>query len=160
MQKNEQNVSVDEAKSILASLATIEKDTTISLRAPLWLIFITSCSYGMMTFSWAATRHENLWILGLIISAIVLLLAVAFYLYTSRLLGVKPKLMPKNKSEFVFHLVTALFFGLVFALTRIFSTQDIWWASYFGGAINTLVLGYLMYNYPTNDFKKSRSQND
>ena len=160
MKNNDEPISIAEAKSTLDSLAKIERDTNQVLRPPLWLIFITSCLYGMMTFSWAATRHDNLWMLGLIVSTIVFLMAVAFYLYTSRLLGVKPKLLPKSKSEFKFHLFTAIFFGMVFALTRIFSTNDIWWASYVGGAINAIVLAFLLHNYSTGDFKIGTRQND
>ncbi|WP_444996082.1 hypothetical protein [Aliikangiella sp. IMCC44359] len=160
MSNHEKPISVAEAQSTLESLAKIEQETNTVLRAPLWLNFIIACSYGMMTFSWASTRHDNLWMLGLIISTIVFLLAIAFYLYNSRLLGVKPKLLPKSKSEFKFHLFAGLFFGLVFALTRVLSTNDIWWASYVGGAINALVLAYSLHHYPSGDFKRNTSRHE
>ena len=75
--------------------AKIGRDTNSVIRPPLWLTIFISFFYGMMTFSWASTRHENLWMLGMIISTICFLVLVAFYLYSSHLLGVKPKLMPK-----------------------------------------------------------------
>jgi hypothetical protein len=111
----------------------------------------------MMTFSWASTRHENLWMLGLIISAIVFLLSTVFYYYSFRLLGVKPKLAPKSKSEFKFHLLFALIFGLVFASSRVLSTNDFEWAAYLGGFINTLVLAYSLHNYSTGGFSTADS---
>ena len=160
MQNNDESISVAEAKSTLDSLAKTEKDTNLSLRAPLWLNFIISVSYGMGVFSWASTRHENLWMLGVIISAFVFLLAVVFYLYSNRLLGVKPKLVPKSRSEFVLGLLLAIFFGAVVTLTRELSEADIWWASYAGGVITTLVLSYVMHRYPSGDYKTGTSQND
>jgi predicted outer membrane lipoprotein len=160
MNRNEQSVSVAEAKSTLKSLAIIEKDTTISLRAPLWLNLIISCSYGMGVFSWATTRHDNQWMLGVIISAVVFVLGIGFYLYSSRLLGVKPKLAPKSKSEFIFGLLLAIFFGVVVVLTRELSKDDIWWASYAGAVITALALAYFMYRFPSGDYKTGTNQND
>jgi|TARA_R110000868_G_scaffold150167_3_gene373149 hypothetical protein len=160
MNHNEEMISAAEAKSTLESLSKIEGETNAMIRPPLWLNIVISCLYGMMTFSWASTRHENLWILGLFISTVGFLLAVAFSIYTSRLLGVKPKLLPKNNSEFKFHLLMALFFGLVFALTRVFSTNDIWWAAYAGGTINTLALAYCQHNFSTGDFHTGKPQNE
>lgn len=155
MHHDTESITAAEAKSTLESLAKVEKDTNVSLRAPLWLNFIISFSYGLGVFSWASTRHENLWILGVIISAIVFILAVAFHLYRSRLLGVKPKLVPKSQSEFIFGLLLAIFFGVTMALTREFSKNDIWWASYAGGVIVALVLAFTMHFYPSGDYKKS-----
>lgn len=160
MQKNDQSISAAEAKSTLASLAAIEKDTTISLRPPMWLNIIISCSYGMGIFSWATTRHENEWMLGVIISAIVFSLGVGFYLYRSRLLGVKPKLVPKSKSELIFSFVLAIFFAVVVALSRELSIDGIWWAAYAGGVITALALGYVMYRFPSGDYKTGTNQND
>jgi hypothetical protein len=153
MPNQDKSISVTEAKSALESLSQIEQDTQQILRPPLWLNVVISGSYGMMTFSWASTRHENLWMLGLIISASVFMLAIFFYLYCNRLQGIKTKLVPTSPSEFKFHILTGLFFGLVFLLTRILSTNDIIWASYLGAALNTAALGYLLHNYSSGDFK-------
>jgi hypothetical protein len=160
MNNNDSNISVAQAKSTLESLASIQEHSNEAIRPPLWLTVIIACSYGMMTFSWAATRHENLWVLGLIISTGAFLLALAFYLYCSRLIGVKPKLVPRNASEFKFQIVSAIFFGIVFALTRVASTHGFWWASFVGGAINALALAFLLHNYSTGDFKMSAKQHD
>lgn len=160
MNINDNNISAAEAKSTLESLAMIEKDTTISLRAPLWLNFIISCSYGMGVFSWASTRHENLWMLGVIISALVFLLGIGFYLYSSRLLGVKPKLAPKSQSELIFGLLLAVSFGAIVVLSRELSKNGIWWASFAGGVITAMALAYVMYCFPSGDYKAGTNQND
>tara|TARA_R110002167_G_scaffold281745_2_gene487052 strand:+ start:1038 stop:1520 length:483 start_codon:yes stop_codon:yes gene_type:complete len=160
MDINDKNISVVEAKSTLESLAKIEQDTTISLRASLWLNFIMSCSYGMGVFSWASTRHDNLWMLGVMISTVVFSLGVGFYLYSSRLLGVKPKLAPKSQSELIFGLLLAIFFGAVVVLSRELSTGGIWWASYAGGVIAALALAYVMHRFPSGDYKSGINKND
>jgi hypothetical protein len=160
MHNNDKSISIAEAKATLESLAKIEKDTNVSLRVPLWLNFIMSCSYGMGVFSWASTRHDNMWMLGVIISSVVFLLAIAFHFYSSRLLGVKPKFAPKSKSELIFGLLIAIFFAVAIALTREFSESGIWWASYAGGAITALVLAYMMHCYPSGDYKMGTNLND
>jgi hypothetical protein len=160
MNNIKKTISVADAKATLDSLAKIERDTNATVRPPLWLNCVISCCYGMMTFSWAATRDENLWMLGFIISTVGFLLAIALYLYTSRLLGMKPKLTPKSKSEFKFHLLLALFFGMVFALSRMFSTSDLLWAAYLGGIINTLVLAYSLHHYSTGNYLAGKNRHD
>jgi predicted Abi (CAAX) family protease len=160
MHNEHENMTVAEAKSKLQSLASVEQETDLLLRAPLWLNFIMSFSYGMGLFSWASTRHENLWMLGVIISGVVFIFAVVFYLYRSRLLGIKPKVMPKSRSELVFGFLLAIFFGSVTALTIVFSVNEIWWASYAGGVIAALALGFTMHYYPSGEYKKGKHQND
>lgn len=160
MTKNTQHISVTEAKSTLESLAEIEKDTTISLRAPLWLNIIISCSYGMGIFSWASSRHDNLWILGVILSAIVFCIGVGVYLYRSLLLGVKPKVAPKSRSELVFGVLLAIGFGAVVVFSRELSKEDIWWASYAGAMITAVTLGYVMHRFPSGDYKTGINKHD
>jgi hypothetical protein len=92
--------------------------------------------------------------------AIVFIFAVVFYLYRSRLLGIKPKVMPKSRSELVFGFLLAIFFGSVTALTIVFSVNEIWWASYAGGVIAALALGFTMHYYPSGEYKKGKHQND
>lgn len=158
MHNNDIEMSITEAKSTLESIAIIEKDTNEVVRPPLWLTLIISCLYGIMTFSWAATRHENLWMLGLIVSTLAFLMAIAFYLHSSRLLGVKPKVLPRSKQELIFHIFSAIFFGMIFVLARILSMSDMWWASYAGGAINAVTLAFLLHRYSTGNFKTDTSQ--
>ena len=156
----EECTSIAEAQLALKSITKIENATNVFLRAPLWLNFIISCSYGMGVFSWASTRHDNLWMLGVIISAIVFVLAVALYLYSNRLLGIKPKVLPKSKSENIFGLLSALFFGIVIVVTRIASENGIWWASYTGALVAALALAYIMHIYPSGDFKAGMNRDE
>lgn len=155
MSKVKNAVSAAEAKATLAALAKIEQDTNVSLRMPVWLNLMISGAYGMMIFSWASTSHENLWMLGLIISALVFSLAVGFHLYNSRRLGIKPKVLPKSKAEFIFGLLTALIFATVVILTRLFNDMGIDWAPYTGGAMAAIALAFSIHRYPTGEFKKS-----
>ena len=85
-------------------------------------------------------------------------LAVVFYFHNNRLLGIKPKLTPKSKSEFLFGVLLAIFFGMIVSLTREFSMSVVWWASYASGAITALVLSYVMYRYPLGDYKTSTDE--
>lgn len=153
--KNE--VSAAEAKATLASLAKIDQESVVSLRMPIWLNLIISAAYGMMIFSLGATSHENLWILGLIISALIFSLAVGFHLYTSRLLGIKPKVLPKSKPELLFGLLAAFIFAAITILTRVLSNMGMDWASYVGGASTAILLAFFIHQYPTGEFKKSAS---
>ncbi|OKY24995.1 hypothetical protein [Thalassotalea sp. PP2-459] len=160
MNNIEQKVSTEEAQLALDSLANIDSSTNKLIRPPLWLTVIMAFFYGMMTFSWASTRHENLWMLGLIISAICFLASVAFYLYSSHLLGIKPKVLPKSKSECFFHLFSGIFFAAVIILTRILSVNGLEYAAYIGGILNALVLAYLLHHYSTGNYIKDNSHHE
>jgi hypothetical protein len=155
MQNDNNNITPSEAQSALDSLVDIDRDTTASLRMPLWLNLITSSAYGMMIFSWSSTRHENLWMLGFIISAIVFSSAVFLYLYRSRLLGMKPKILPKSKAEFFFQAVTGVFFMATFVLTRYLSESGMYVAPFVGGFIAGIGLALLLHYYPSGEFKKA-----
>jgi asparagine N-glycosylation enzyme membrane subunit Stt3 len=159
MKKNEINVSIDEAKSALKNIDKTEQDTNKSLRMPIWLNIIISSSFGMGVFSWASTRHENLWMLGVIISSAVYFIAVGIYLYSSRLLGVKPKVLPTRKSELKFGLITAIIFGLVVALTKVVSTGEFWWLSYVGSIFGAFALAYFLHFFPSGVYRRGLNRN-
>lgn len=159
MNKNTQNISVDEAKLTLKSLDTIENDMVVSLRPPLWLNAIISLSYGIGVFSWVTTRHDNQWMLGVIVSAFVFSIGVGLYLYRSQLLGVKPKIAPKGKSELIFGFLIAIFFGVMITLSKEFSKDGVWWVSYAGGVMTALALGFLMHRFPSGDYNAGSNQN-
>jgi hypothetical protein len=155
MQNDDNKITPSEAQAALDSLVDIDRDTTISLRMPIWLNLITASAYGMMIFSWSSTRHENLWMLGFIISAVVFGLAVLLYLYRSRLLGMKPKILPKSKPELVFHALTGIFFLVIFILTRYLSESGMHLAPFIGGFIAGIGLALLLHYYPSGEFKKA-----
>lgn len=159
MNNSERNLSIDEAKSALKTIVQIEQDTIVSLRMPIWLNIIISSSFGMGIFSWASTRHENIWMLGVIIFSAAFLTAVGIYMYSSRLLGVKPKVLPTRKSELKFTLITATYFGLIVIITREVSSGEFWWVSYIGSIISVLSLAYLLHFYPTGDYLTGKSKN-
>lgn len=160
MQKDNNSVQGADAKAALDSLAKIERSTNRLIRPPIWLNVIMSGMYGMMTFSWASTRHENEWALGLIASGITFFVALAFYLYTARLMGSKPKLTPRDKPEWIFQVVMALAFGGIFILSRHFSVEGITSASYIGGVLNAVLLGYSLHNFSTGKFVKEEKSNE
>lgn len=159
MNKDELNISESEAKSALDAINKVEQDTNKALRMPIWLNIIISAAYGMGIFSWASTRHENLWMLGVIVSTVVFFLGVGFYLYSSRLLGVKPKLIATKKSEWKFGMMTAIGFAALIMLTREISKTDLWWVAYLGAGIGAFALAYLMHFYPSGDTASGKHKN-
>lgn len=157
MKDNEKNVSINEIKSSLKAIEKTEQDTIKTLRMPIWLNIFISGSYGMGVFSWASTRHDNLWMLGVIISSVVFFFAVGIYMYSKRLVGIKPKVLPTHKSELKFGFTIAIFFGLVVVLSRELSIRELWWVAYLGGAIGSISLGYLLYFFPTGNYRAGKS---
>lgn len=160
MNNQQQKITAEQAKLALDSLANIDSSTNKLIRPPFWLTIIMAFFYGMMTFSWASTRHENLWMLGLIISTVCFLASVAFYLYSSRLLGIKPKVLPKNRNECFFHLFSGIFFAAVIILSRVLSVNGLAYAAYIGGILNALVLAYLLHHYSTGNYIKDNSNHE
>ena len=153
-------ISAAEAQSSLASVNEIKDKTNQNLRMPLWLNFVASFSYGMGVFSWASTRHENQWMLGVIFCAIVFALTLVFYMWSQRLLGIKPKIRPKNKKDWVFGLSIGIFFIAVINLTRYFSINGVEYAAYIGGIIATLTLGYLNHQFPSGEYRGGAIKHD
>ena len=151
MNHDNKQISEIEARSALNSIKIAEEGVSKSLRPPLWLNLIISGSYGVMTFSWASTRHENQWMLGVFLSSLVFFIGVIFYLYSSRLLGIKPKLVPSSSNEFFFTLFVALVLSAVFFFARFSSTNGFWWGALIGGVINAAIMVYLLYTQMTGN---------
>lgn len=70
-----------QAAESLRVLREIDEQARESFRPPVWLTLIMGLSFGVVTFSYGAMRHENMWALGLIISCVVLLLVYLTHKY-------------------------------------------------------------------------------
>lgn len=150
--QEENKISTIEAQASLDSISIIEQSTNTMLRPPLWLNFVISVCYGLITLGIGGYRESELEILVIIASVLGFLVAVGFYFYTNRLLGLKLNLLPKNKSEVKFHILTAMFFAVVIILSDILFRNSFWWGPIIGGIINAIALGITLHKYPTYNF--------
>ena len=155
--ENNGNISAAEAKASLESLNRINASVAKTLRPPIWFIVLMGASFGLMTCSYSAMRHENVWVLGLIGSFIAFVILVAFLLYRNRLLGIKMRgikmrLGPTSNSGIVLQICQAAVFGLALFFARELSLMGYQWAAYALASFNALLMAGMLYLFPTGEW--------
>ena len=150
--ENHGTISAAEAKASLESLNKINASVAKTLRPPLWFIALMGASFGLMTFSYSAMRHENVWTLGLIASFVVFIILVALLLYRNRLLGVKMRLSPSSRSGMLLQLAQAGAFTVALFFARELSLMGYEWAAYGLASFNALLMASMLYLFPTGEW--------
>ena len=150
--ENNGSISAAEAKASLESLNRINASVAKTLRPPIWFIVLMGASFGLMTFSYSAMRHENVWALGLIGSFIAFVVLVAFLLYRNRLLGIKMRLGPTSNSGMILQICQAAVFGLALIFARELSLMGYQWAAYALASFNALLMAGMLYLFPTGEW--------
>ncbi len=121
MTDQQSDISIEEAKASLNALSDAHQKTNLALRPPLWLNLILALSAGFQVYGMASARHENFWGLFGGIAMGFFILAVIFYIYRSRLLGITPREMPDNKAEWWYVIAITIGAAGLNTLARTFS---------------------------------------
>ncbi len=151
MNATNNTISAEEAQATLDSLTIIKRGAVAALRPPLWFIVIVALLYGLLTYSYASMRHENLWTLGVIIAVGGIFAMTLFLLYSYRLLGVKMGLVPASRRGKLFVFAQGLFITALLVITREMSTAGMAWAAWVGAVVASLSFGLMMYLFPTGE---------
>jgi len=137
-----------DAAQALESIVTTQQQITTNYRPPLLLTIFASLSYALIVFSWGMTEHENLWALGMYGGAIALFISLALNIYTLRIMGVKPNILPKNKTDIKFHIAQAAIFGMLIIAGREIRLIGFEFAPHLAAVVSGILFGYLLYKYP------------
>jgi len=159
---NEQPESINklDAGNALKSIVTTQQQVTNNYRSPLIFIIFASLSYALIIFSWGMTEHDNLWALGLYGGAIALFFAMGLNIYTLRIMGIKPIILPKTKTDLKFHLSQAIIFAVIIIASREVKLLGFEFAPHIAALIGGTLFGYLIYKYPFGGIPVKRKNNE
>lgn len=148
MNEQPKSINKSDAGDALKSIVTAQHQVTENYRSPLIFIIFSSLSYALMVFSWGMTEHENQWALGIYGGAIALFISIALSIYTLRIQGIKPMIIPKNKTDVKFHLVQAIIFAAFMIAGREIRLLGFEIAPYIAALASGTLFGLLLYKYP------------
>ncbi|OBP13471.1 hypothetical protein A5320_18140 [Rheinheimera sp. SA_1] len=145
MSDQQSRVSAAQAKNILQQA---ELHSVQMLRPPLWLNLLMSITSGVLIFSIAQVNDNNPWAFIAILAAVVLALCYGFYHYRSRLLGIKPKVVPYSYSSAKCFGIVLILFCLLSIGSRSLAQEGNGWVAYAGALSGAVLLLLLNHFYP------------
>ena len=152
MGNEQETINKEEAAATLRSVESTKRDAQGLYRQPLLLIIFSGLSYALFVFSWGMTEHENLWALGMYIGGGGFLLSLALSVYTSRVLGIKLRHLPKTKDGIIFFLVQMGIFALLVSGGRLVRFAGFEFGPHIAALISGILVGYLLYEHPSVEY--------
>ncbi|GAA6153918.1 hypothetical protein [Pseudoteredinibacter isoporae] len=150
----DQPIDAQAAKAALKDIESSQQNLQRAMRLPIWLSLFASFSYGLLVFSWGMTEHENLWALGMYIGLGLFLGSAALAIYSSKLMGLKANLIPKNRSGVLFYLVSSIAFGALVVGGRWLRLQGFELAPHLAAALSAALMFYFQYWHPAGEMHK------
>lgn len=160
MRNEKENVSKSEAAELLQSVESAKCNATALFRMPITLIILISLSGALTVFSWGMTEHENIWMLGMYVGWISFAIFTALGYYTHHLLGVKVNIFINTKNKVKSTLVSAVLFLFIYVGGRELRLLGFEFAPHIAGLMAGVLLGYLLYKYPTGEYFTEKTLND
>ncbi|MBB6521331.1 hypothetical protein [Pseudoteredinibacter isoporae] len=154
MMDKDQHIDAQAAKAALKDIESSQQNLQKAMRLPVWLSVFSSLSYGLIVFSWGMTEHENLWALGLYIGLGLFLASAALAMYSSKLMGLKANLIPKNKSGLLFYLVSVVAFGLLVLGGRTLRLEGFASAPHIAAFLSAALMFYFQYWHPAGEMQR------
>ncbi len=156
MNDSKQKISVDEAKATLASLEQYQEEAIASITPPKWYTLTNAFLVAFFTFAFASMGHENIWAVGVWISAVLIIVFEIFLIYSYSLLGIKIKQLPKDRSGVLSLIALMLLFIVIFGMARYEDWFHIPWRPYAFAALNFIIIFYVTIKHPSGEiFVKS-----
>ncbi len=153
MKTNENKISAQEAETALEILECTKRNSIKSFRPPLWLNFLVSLFLGIETFAAPLSSGNSRWTFILLVSTAALLLSMTFWFIRLRQIGIKPKLVPVSIKDKIFSLVQGVLVAfLIMGSIELYKMGFIW-VPYVAGPLNAMLMAYLLYSFPTGEWK-------
>lgn len=160
MMEKDQHIDAQAAKAALKDIESSQQNLQKAMRLPVWLSLFSSLSYGLIVFSWGMTEHENLWALGMYIGLALFLGAAVLAIYSSKLMGLKANLIPKNQSALLFYLVSAGAFGLLILGGRMLRLEGFSTAPHIAAFLSAALMFYFQYWHPAGEMKRIGAEDE
>jgi len=151
MNLTKNKMSVQEAKASLKSHDQFKNQAIKKLAPPIWYTVVSSSLVALFTFSFASMTHENIWALGAMIFAGLIVFLEIFILYSYSLLGIRIKQLPTSRSGIISYVALILLFVVIFALARNKDWFHLPWRAYGFAVLNFILVYYLTIKYPTGE---------
>jgi len=153
MIKKASRVSASEAQSTINMVENARSAAAKTLRPPMWLNGLISLLFGVLTIATSLRSDGSVSTLFLMLSAAAFILTVGYWLRLSKIRGATARMLPSGFSNLVFHVAQAAFFAIMIFGAKALYQNGVTWAPYAAALINGAALSYMLYNYPTTEWR-------
>ena len=153
---NEQNaLSKEEAKESLENIESAKLEFVSDFKAPMLLRVFSSLSFAAIIFGYGMTTHDNMWALAMWVGGFGFTISIALYIYTYRIIGIKPTIIPKSSASIKLNIITAIIFSILVFSSRQLRIEGYTYAPHISAAVCAIIFYVLQYKYPTGEVVES-----
>jgi len=159
MTNEENTLSSKQASEALSNINNSKSSIVKKNQPPLFIMLFMSISYSSIVLGYGMTEHENSWALAMVFGAVGFTISVALYLYTFRILGVKPTLIPKSKNSIKMNLILGLIFAVLVIAGREVRLMGFEFAPHLAALLAGITLFISLKKYPTGEYVEEEKPN-
>jgi len=159
MTSEKNTLSNEEAVEALNNINISKSNIVETNRPPLLIMLFISISYSSIVFGYGMTEHENSWALAMWLGGFSFAISVALYLYTFKLLGVKPTIIPKSKSSVKMNIVLGLIFAVLIVAGREVRLLGFEFAPHIAALLAGITFFITLKKYPTGEYVEEEKPN-
>ncbi len=153
MTKQHNDISIDEAKAALDSIAAANRVAYDSATPPMWLRTLLALLLGAITVFGAWSSGSSLWTFVTIATLAVIMIIFISYYWMLKNKGIKLLLNPKSTAEKVINFVGSFATALILMMSIELYRDGYTWVPYIAAITNVAVMLYLMSKYSINGAK-------
>jgi len=152
MSQDESTLSSQQANQVLNDIESTKHAIIDGSRPPILLMLSSSISFAAIVFGYGMTEHENSWALAMWLGGIGFALSISLYLYTYRLLGIKPVIIPKSSGSIKLNIISALIFSILVFSSREIRLMGFAYAPHIAASLSAIIFFIVQYKYPTGEY--------
>ncbi len=147
------DISIQEAKSALDSIAAANKIAYESVTPPLWLRIVLSILMGTITLAGGWSSGSSLWSFVTIVATGMMLITFLSYYLNLRNKGIKLRLNSSSKAEMLVNFLGGFVTAFLIVLSIEMHKDGYTWVPYVAAVINVLAMYYILSNYSASGGK-------
>jgi len=160
MMTNEENtLSSKEATEALKNINATTSQVVKTNRPPILLSLLICISYSSIVFGYGMAEHGNNWALAMWLGFFFFAISVGLYLYTYRLLGVKPTIIPKTKNSVMMNLIIGVIFAVLIIAGREVRLAGFEFAPHLAALLAGVTFFITLQKYPTGEYVEKENSN-
>lgn len=156
MHKQTNDISINEAKEALDSIAAANRVAFESVSPPFWLRIMLALLIGALTIFSAWSSGSGLWTLVMLVTLVLIMLTFVSFYWVLCSKGIKLLINPNNTTDKVISLVGSFVSACLLMISIELYRNGYTWVPYVAAVFNFTLVLYLMHKYSINGVPMQR----
>ena len=157
MNHQDPNITSDQARAALDTLAATNDDLTRASRPPTWLNLLASGFLGLESLSIAYASNDSVWHWLMLGSMSAFIVCLIIWMYRLQQWGLKVRAFPAGKTNKLLTLLHAAGIVALMFIGKAGHEAGLTWAPFLTAIINAAGLYYFLYRYPMGQWQSGSS---